>query len=63
MNLTMIYQSTGRLRRLIEEIPGANAQAPTLSGAGESLMEAAELVLEANWFLRHEVTRSKLRHI
>lgn len=32
----------------VEELPGANTQAPTLEEARESLWEAVQLVLEAN---------------
>jgi predicted RNase H-like HicB family nuclease len=32
----------------VEELPGANTQAPTLDEARENLREAVQLVLEAN---------------
>jgi predicted RNase H-like HicB family nuclease len=38
----------------VEELPGANTQAATLEEARESLMEAVELVLEANRLLAEE---------
>jgi predicted RNase H-like HicB family nuclease len=38
----------------VEELPGANTQAATLEEARESLMEAVELVLEANRVLAEE---------
>jgi predicted RNase H-like HicB family nuclease len=38
----------------VEELPGANAQAPTLEEARASLREAAVLVLEANRMLIEE---------
>ena len=40
----------------VEELPGANTQAPTLHEARESLREAALLVLEANRALAEELT-------
>lgn len=38
----------------VEELPGANTQAPTLDEARASLAEAVELVLEANRLLAEE---------
>lgn len=38
----------------VEELPGANTQAPTLDEARASLAEAVELVLEANRTLAEE---------
>ncbi len=38
----------------VEELPGANTQAPTLEEARENLVEAVELVLEANRILAEE---------
>jgi predicted RNase H-like HicB family nuclease len=38
----------------VEELPGANTQAPTLEEARESLQEAVALVLEANRALAEE---------
>ena len=38
----------------VEELPGANTQAPTLDEARENLAEAVELVLEANRTLAEE---------
>jgi predicted RNase H-like HicB family nuclease len=38
----------------VEELPGANTQAPTLEEARESLEEAVELVLDANRVLAEE---------
>ena len=41
----------------VEELPGANAQAPTLEEAREQLEEAVALVLEANRDLAEEQLR------
>lgn len=38
----------------VEELPGANTQAPTLEEARADLVEAVELVLEANRILAEE---------
>ncbi len=38
----------------VEELPGANTQAPSLDEARENLAEAVELVLEANRALSEE---------
>jgi predicted RNase H-like HicB family nuclease len=38
----------------VEELPGANTQAPTLDEARESLAEAVSLVLDANRVLAEE---------
>ena len=38
----------------VEELPGANTQAPTLEEARESLREAVSLVLEGNRALAEE---------
>ena len=38
----------------VEELPGANTQAPTLDEARENLREAVQLVLEANRELAQE---------
>jgi predicted RNase H-like HicB family nuclease len=38
----------------VEELPGANTQAPTLEEARANLSEAVELVLEANRTLAEE---------
>ncbi len=43
----------------IEELPGANTQAPTLAEARERLAEAALLVLEANRALSEETIRDE----
>jgi predicted RNase H-like HicB family nuclease len=41
----------------VEELPGANTQAPTLEEARENLKEAVHLVLEANRTLAEESIR------
>jgi len=43
----------------VEELPGANTQAPTLDEARENLSEAVELVLEANRTLAEESIRGR----
>lgn len=43
----------------VEELPGANTQASTLEEARKNLVEAAELVLEANRELSQEDTRGQ----
>jgi predicted RNase H-like HicB family nuclease len=55
MKLTAVFQkvSEGYIG-WVEELPGANTQAPTLQEARENLSEAVELVLEANRTLAEE---------
>jgi len=55
MKLTAVFQkvSEGYIA-WVEELPGANTQAPTLEEARENLSEAVELVLEANRTLAEE---------
>ena len=43
----------------VEELPGANTQAPTLEEARVSLDEAVQLVLEANRALAEETLGNK----
>ena len=43
----------------VEELPGANTQAPTLDEARANLVEAVELVLEANRALAEETIGDK----
>ena len=43
----------------VEELPGANTQAPTLEEARASLTEAVELVLEANRTLAEQAIEGK----
>jgi len=55
MTLTAVYQQVPEgYIAFVEELPGANTQAPTLEEARESLREAVELVLEANRLLAEE---------
>ncbi len=55
MKLTAIFQkvSEGYIG-WVEELPGANAQGDTLDEVRENLMEAVEMVLEANRALSEE---------
>ncbi len=55
MKLTAVFQkvSEGYIA-WVEELPGANTQAPTLEEARENLFEAVELVLGANRTLAEE---------
>jgi len=49
VKLTAVFQKVPEgYIGFVEELPGANTQAPTLEEARESLSEAVELVLEAN---------------
>jgi len=43
----------------VEELPGANTQAPTLEGARANLQEAITLVLEANRVLAQEAIQGQ----
>ncbi|MEA3157855.1 MAG: hypothetical protein QOK44_5444, partial [Betaproteobacteria bacterium] len=43
----------------VEELPGANTQAPTLEEARENLSEAVQLVFEANRTLAEESIRGQ----
>ena len=55
MKLTAVYQKVPEgYIGWVEELPGANTQAPTLDEARVSLSEAVELVLEANRTLAEE---------
>lgn len=55
MPLTAVYQkvSEGYIA-FVEELPGANSQGKTLEEARVNLMEAVEMVIEANRFLAEE---------
>lgn len=44
----------------VEELPGANTQGDTLEEARENLLEAIELVLEANRALAEESIRGRI---
>ncbi|MEJ7669489.1 MAG: type II toxin-antitoxin system HicB family antitoxin [Casimicrobiaceae bacterium] len=43
----------------LEELPGANAQANTLKEARANLLEAVELVLDANWALSKDALQGQ----
>jgi predicted RNase H-like HicB family nuclease len=52
MELTTVYMKVPEgYIAFVEELPGANTQAPTLEEAREDLKEAVAMVLEANWEL------------
>ena len=55
MPLTAVYQKVveGYIA-FIEEMPGANAQGKTLEEARANLVEAVEMVMEANRYLAEE---------
>jgi predicted RNase H-like HicB family nuclease len=60
MQLTAVYiQVPEGYIAFVEELPGANTQAPSLEEARECLAEAVELVLEANRALAEESLRGK----
>jgi predicted RNase H-like HicB family nuclease len=49
MQLTAVFRKVQQgYIGFVEEVPGANTQAPTLEQARRNLVEAVELVLEAN---------------
>jgi predicted RNase H-like HicB family nuclease len=49
MQFTAVYRKVAEgYIAFVEELPGANAQATTLEEARVNLVEAAELVLDAN---------------
>lgn len=49
VQLTAVFQQVPEgYIAFVEELPGANTQAPTLAEARQSLQEAIHLVLEAN---------------
>jgi len=55
MTFTAIYQQVPEgYIGFVEELPGANAQEPTLEEVRESLAEAVALVLDANRLLAEE---------
>jgi predicted RNase H-like HicB family nuclease len=43
----------------VEELPGANTQGVTIEEARENLVEAVELVMEANRMLAEEMMKGK----
>ncbi|MDN5752431.1 MAG: type II toxin-antitoxin system HicB family antitoxin [Nitrosospira sp.] len=60
MKLTAVFQKVPEgYIGFVEELRGANTQAPTLDEARESLSEAVELVLEANRTLSEEAIQGK----
>jgi len=60
MKLTAVFQKVPEgYIGWVEELPGANTQAPTLDEARENLSEAVELVLEANRTLAEESLRGR----
>jgi predicted RNase H-like HicB family nuclease len=60
MKLTAVFQKVPEgYIGWVEEVPGANTQAPTLEEARENLSEAVELVLEANRTLAEESIRGR----
>lgn len=60
MKLTAVFQKVPEgYIGFVEEVPGANTQAPTLEEAREGLSEAVELVLEANRTLAEESIQGK----
>jgi predicted RNase H-like HicB family nuclease len=60
MKLTAVFQKVPEgYIGWVEELPGANTQAPTLDEARENLSEAVELVLEANRALAEESLRGR----
>ena len=55
MQLTAIFQKVPEgYIAFVEELPGANTQGKTLEEARSNLLEAIELVLEANRILAEE---------
>jgi predicted RNase H-like HicB family nuclease len=55
MQLTAVFKQVPEgYVGFVEELPGANTQAPTLEEARASLAEAVELILEANRALSEE---------
>jgi predicted RNase H-like HicB family nuclease len=60
VKLTAVFQKVPEgYIGFVQELPGANTQAPTLEEARESLSEAVELVLEANRTLAEESIKDK----
>lgn len=60
MKFTAVFQKVAEgYIGWVEEVPGANTQAPTLDEARENLSEAVELVLEANRTLAEESIRGQ----
>jgi predicted RNase H-like HicB family nuclease len=62
MKLTAVFEKArDGYSGFVEELPGANAQARTLKGARANLLEAVELMLEANRALAEQSIGTKLR--
>lgn len=60
MHLTAVFQKMPEgYIGFVEELPGANTQAATLEEARANLVEAVELVLEANRTLSQESIQGK----
>lgn len=60
MRLTAVFRPVPEgFVAFIEELPGANTQAATLEEARSNLVEAVELVLEANRTLAEESIRGE----
>jgi predicted RNase H-like HicB family nuclease len=60
VKLTAVFQKVPEgYIGFVQELPGANTQAPTLEEARENLSEAVELVLEANRTLAEESIKDK----
>jgi predicted RNase H-like HicB family nuclease len=60
MKLTAVFKKVAEgYVGWVEELPGANTQAPTLEEARENLSEAVELVFEANRTLAEESIRGQ----
>jgi predicted RNase H-like HicB family nuclease len=60
VKLTAVFQKVPEgYIAFVEELPGANTQAPTLEEAREALAEAVGLVLESNRALAEESLRGQ----
>ncbi len=60
MQLTAVFEKVPEgYIGFVEELPGANTQAATLEEARECLVEAVQLVLEANRALNEEQMRGR----
>ena len=58
MNFTAVFQKFPKgYVGFVEELPGANTQGKTLKEARANLVEAVELVLQANRDLAEEIPR------
>ena len=60
MHLTAVFQKVAEgYIGFVEELPGANTQGATLEEVRENLVEAVDLVLEANRVLAEETILGK----